>query len=305
MNAAGRMEEGFALWKSHRIFCCFLFDQNIQETGSLSMQPSGRKRVFPGMRMVSVSRREEGGIMSGAVNSLNGTGFEKVWPKTERKRTAASGTPKSGETAVSWSDLLARTSDSYVQSVTEREAGNNGNQQSGCKEKKESRSAASVNLDASTDLFRLGSEDGTQKIPEESSGTQENRQFTAMICKTLGYQANTYASANATPMVDGSGIWHFMTSGNYVVDLSTRDSAQQALDEDGNFGVRRTSERLFSFASSLSGNDPAKMHSLEESIESGFAEAEQTFGQKLPSVCSDTVSAVRQLFDQYFAGSNA
>lgn len=43
--------------------------------------------------------------------------------------------------------------------------------------------------------------------------------------------------------------------GDFTVDAATKAQAQKDISEDGYYGVKQTSERLFDFASALAGDD--------------------------------------------------
>ena len=96
-------------------------------------------------------------------------------------------------------------------------------------------------------------------------------------------------------------FWKMMASGNYTVDEKTKAEAQQAISEDGFWGVKNTSQRIFDFASALAGDDPEKMKKFQAAVEKGFSQAEDAWGGSLPSICGDTHEAVNKLFDDYYA----
>ena len=67
----------------------------------------------------------------------------------------------------------------------------------------------------------------------------------------------------------------------------------------------RQSERIFSFAQALAGDDEEKMTKMKEAFEKGFKEATKTWGKKLPDISQNTRDAVLKKFDDYFAGKNS
>lgn len=119
--------------------------------------------------------------------------------------------------------------------------------------------------------------------------------FTNMMMKTFQKQGITAAS------LQGDNFWKFMASGNYTVDAKTKAEAQEAISEDGFWGVKNTSQRIFDFASALAGDDPEKMKKFQAAVEKGFSQAEDAWGGSLPSICGDTHEAVNKLFDDYYA----
>ena len=92
-----------------------------------------------------------------------------------------------------------------------------------------------------------------------------------------------------------------MASGNYTVDAKTKADAQAAISEDGFWGVKQTSQRIFDFAAAVAGDDPETMKKMQAAVEKGFKEAGVAWGGDLPSICGDTHAAVNKLFDDYYA----
>lgn len=86
-------------------------------------------------------------------------------------------------------------------------------------------------------------------------------------------------------------------------NVSPADIAQAKEDvsEDGYYGVKQTSQRLFDFASALAGDDPEKMKEMQAAMEKGFKMAEAAWGGKLPDICQETINAANKLFDDYYA----
>ena len=83
------------------------------------------------------------------------------------------------------------------------------------------------------------------------------------------------------------------------VDAKTRAQAQADISEDGYYGVKHTSQRIFDFAMALSGGDPDKMEKMRSAFEKGFKQATKSWGDKLPDICHQTYDAVQSLFDDY------
>ena len=57
-------------------------------------------------------------------------------------------------------------------------------------------------------------------------------------------------------------MWKALASGNFTVDAATAKEAQDAISEDGYWGVNQTSQRIFDFAVALSGGDSEQMDKL-------------------------------------------
>lgn len=127
----------------------------------------------------------------------------------------------------------------------------------------------------------------------QAEADQRNASMIDMVKKMLGQQT-AYATGD-------NSIWRFLAGGNFTVDAQTKLDAQQAISEDGYYGVKKTSERLFEMAQALAGDDEGKMKEMQEAIKKGFKQATAAWGRDLPSICQDTMSAVDDLFDGYYS----
>lgn len=123
--------------------------------------------------------------------------------------------------------------------------------------------------------------------------------FTNMMTQMFQKQGITGMTAQ------GDDMWRMIASGNFTVDAQTKADAQQAISEDGYWGVKQTSQRIFDFAYALAGDDPAKMKEMQAAVEKGFEAATKSWGKELPSISQQTHSAIGDLFDSYYekAGS--
>lgn len=82
--------------------------------------------------------------------------------------------------------------------------------------------------------------------------------------------------------------------GTIEVDDETAAEAAKEVADDGYWGVEQTSERLFSFAKALAGNDPTKADSMLEALQKGFDQAAEQWGGELPEICQKTLEAARK-----------
>ena len=105
----------------------------------------------------------------------------------------------------------------------------------------------------------------------------------------------------ATAAGKAGSIWEFLASGDYEVDEATKIQAQEDIAEDGYYGIKQTSERLFTFASALAGDDVDKMKEMQAAMEKGFKQATKAWGKELPDICKDTLEAANKLFVDYYA----
>lgn len=85
--------------------------------------------------------------------------------------------------------------------------------------------------------------------------------------------------------------------------VSAKDIAQakEDISEDGYWGVKQTSQRLFDFACALAGDDEGKMREMQKAMEKGFKQATGAWGKDLPGICGETKAAANKLFEDYYA----
>ena len=123
---------------------------------------------------------------------------------------------------------------------------------------------------------------------------RQTERFTDMMAQVFQKQGITAAS------VQNGSFWKVMAGGNYVVSAQMKEEAQAAISEDGYWGVRQTSQRIFDFAQAVAGDDVEKMREMQAAVEKGFRQAESAWGGSLPGICGDTYQAVGSLFNEYY-----
>ena len=124
---------------------------------------------------------------------------------------------------------------------------------------------------------------------------QQRNQLMAIVQKTLQGQVGAYGKAT------GNNMWQQLAGGNVKVDAATRSQAQKDISEDGYYGVKQTSQRLFDFAQALAGDDVSKMKEMQKAMEKGFKQATKTWGRELPAICKETMNAANKLFEDYYS----
>ena len=153
----------------------------------------------------------------------------------------------------------------------------------------------------------------------KADAEQRQSQFLDIVRKTISGQAGAFGKANDSAhdfiswepagfeaseksgrISSADSIWRTLASGNFTVDAATKAQAQKDIGEDGYWGVKQTSQRLFDFASALAGDDPEKMKKMQEAMEKGFKQATKSWGGKLPGISQDTLAAANKLFDDYY-----
>lgn len=123
--------------------------------------------------------------------------------------------------------------------------------------------------------------------------TQMSR-FTNMMMQMFNKQGITGLQAGS------DAFWRQIASGNFTVDAKTKAEAQQAISEDGYWGVKQTSQRIFDMAKAIAGEDTAMMKKMQDAVEKGFSQATAAWGKELPGICGETHSAINAMFDDYY-----
>lgn len=143
------------------------------------------------------------------------------------------------------------------------------------------------------------------QLKEDQANRQES--LVSLVKQMMGKQAGVASIADnllSQSKDDNESMWKFIASGNYTVDAVTKKQAEEDISEDGYWGVKKTSQRLFDFASALAGDDVDKMKEMQEAMEKGFKQATKLWGKDLPQISQDTLKAATQLFDDYYASKN-
>lgn len=141
--------------------------------------------------------------------------------------------------------------------------------------------------------------DGNDKVTDYSSVissmkqelSTKNTQLQNLVNQLLGKQANKY-----TKLAD--------LFKNINADPATIAQAQKDVGEDGYWGIEQTSERLVSMAKALSGGDSTKADELIAAMKKGFDQATSAWGDKLPSICQDTIDAAVKKMESWRDGLN-
>ncbi|MBR6308045.1 MAG: hypothetical protein IKR39_05505 [Lachnospiraceae bacterium] len=145
-------------------------------------------------------------------------------------------------------------------------------------------------------INKMSKEDRAALVNQLKADDEKRQaQLLDLVQKTLSGQVSAYGKAT------GDDMWKFLASGKFTVDSATKAQAQEDISEDGYWGVKQTSQRLFDFASALAGDDVEKMKSMQEAIEKGYKQAEKTWGKELPEISKNTLDATNKLFEDYYA----
>lgn len=148
------------------------------------------------------------------------------------------------------------------------------------------------------------SEEDRAALVKQLKADQESRQqsLITLVQNMMSKQGTTFAIANFQE--DSDSVWKFLASGDYQVDAATKAQAQEDISEDGYWGIKQTSQRLFDFASALAGDDEEMMKKMQSAIEKGYKEATKSWGKELPEICKSTLEETNKLFDEYYASKS-
>ena len=141
------------------------------------------------------------------------------------------------------------------------------------------------------------SEKDREALVEKLKADQEARaeQFRNLIKDMLLGQAKSFSIS-----VNSEDIWKFLAKGEYEVDEETQKKAQEEISDEGYYGIEKTAQRIFDFASALAGDDKDRMKLMQEAFAKGFAQAGELWGGELPEISQKTKDRVNELFDGYF-----
>lgn len=166
--------------------------------------------------------------------------------------------------------------------------------------KTEGKDTASAAKESEAAVYEKGSSTAsTRKNQPDTATIQKMKadaeartsQLRSLVEKMMLKQGQT--AKNATDYLQA------LRSGTLKVDDATRAQAQKDIGADGYWGVEQTSDRLVSFAKALAGDDPSKADELMAAIEKGFKLATKSWGDSLPSICSQTLDATRKKMDAW------
>lgn len=132
-----------------------------------------------------------------------------------------------------------------------------------------------------------------EKLKAEAE--QRTSQLRSLVEKMLTKQGKKFTSLSDT--------FDQIKKGLVQVDPAVSAQAQKDISEDGYWGVEQTSERLFSFAKALAGNDPAYADKMLEAMQKGFQQATKSWGGELPDICQRTLDAATEKINNWKNGT--
>lgn len=150
----------------------------------------------------------------------------------------------------------------------------------------------------------------TLNTPEEKEVTysaplSDQERLDTKFLMLRGLVANLFKSQGLAGPSDANG----KPQGSTIIDIGdgktadiskmTPNEAQTLVGEDGFWGVKQTSDRIFQMAVGISGNDPTKIDKVKEGILKGFEMAKKAFGGELPEISQQTLEAVMKKLEEW------
>lgn len=155
---------------------------------------------------------------------------------------------------------------------------------------KEDVAAVYEKSDAAVEATKKSSNADIVQMLKDDMEAQKTK-FLSYVQETIMGQGNALASSD--------DIWQFLASGNFTVSEAAKKQAQEAISEDGYWGVNKTADRILEMAKALTGGDPEKIGLMKDAFDKGFKEATKTWGKDLPDISSKTYDRVQELFKNW------
>lgn len=144
---------------------------------------------------------------------------------------------------------------------------------------------------ATYSINKMNAEDRAALVKRlKQEEANRRNQLIDLVQKMITGQAGTSNLANL-----------FSTDNLKNVSAADIAKAKEDISEDGYWGVKQTSQRLFDFACALAGDDEGKMREMLAAMEKGFKQAAGAWGKDLPGICGETKAAANKLFEDYYA----
>lgn len=150
---------------------------------------------------------------------------------------------------------------------------------------------------ATYSINKMSAEERSALVQQLKADQESRKQsLVNLVQNMMSGQAKTAVFASD----DEDSMWKFLASGEYTVDEAAKKQAEEDISEDGYWGVKQTSQRIFDFASALAGDDVDKLKEMQKAVEEGYKLAEKAWGGELPEISKNTFDATNKLFDEYY-----
>lgn len=158
-------------------------------------------------------------------------------------------------------------------------------------EKKEDTTAATKKQEEAGAVYEKTTDRSAIVAQLKADAEQRGNQLRSMVEDMMKKQGEQIGNADS--------MWRFLAGGKFTVTAQAKAQAQQAISEDGYYGVKQTSERILEFAKALTGGDASKAEEMRKAFEKGFKLATKSWGKDLPDISNQTYKAVMKGFDEW------
>ena len=155
---------------------------------------------------------------------------------------------------------------------------------------KNSADKAATNNSKNKNYVTLSKENKAIVAQLKADAEQRTAQLRSLVESMILKQNKTFQVGTLTD----EKMYEMLRKGQVEVSPEVRAQAQEDISEDGYWGIKQTSERLFSFAKAISGGDTSKAETLIEAMEKGFRQATKAWGDDLPEICQKTLDAATE-----------
>jgi hypothetical protein len=83
--------------------------------------------------------------------------------------------------------------------------------------------------------------------------------------------------------------------------MQSKTKAKADVSEEGYWGAKNTSERIFDFAKTMSEGSADRMKKMRIRMEQAVDSVTREWGSELPGLCQETIQNTRRLFADYLA----
>ncbi len=155
---------------------------------------------------------------------------------------------------------------------------------------KKSADKAATNNSKNKNYVTLSKENKAIIEQLKADAEQRTSQLRSLVESMILKQNKTFQVGTLTD----EKMFEMLRKGELEVSPEVRAQAKEDISEDGYWGIKQTSERLFSFAKAISGGDTSKAETLITAMEKGFKQATKSWGDDLPDICKKTLEAATE-----------
>ncbi len=133
------------------------------------------------------------------------------------------------------------------------------------------------------------------KDEEKELYLKSEEQFEQISEKSFKGQLEAYRRNNA------ASVWKLLSSGELATSMQSKTKAKADVSEEGYWGAKNTSERIFDFAKTMSEGSADRMKKMRIRMEQAVDSVTREWGSELPGLCQETIQNTRRLFADYLA----